>query len=339
MVVISVTITASTEQIVSGIPKTVSVTTNVPATIFYTLDGSVPTLFSTMYTGPIFLPFNLAENQLTVILNVFATNGTDSSPVVTEVYQTDMVDSGARFSRNDTTAPPGFNLQELYPFGDNGLQPNQEFLNPSDVGITVDNPALPSTSTGFDGFGNQTGFTNNPYDLVNYNIVYSTQNAEGETGPGIGNLPAQVQAPPSDLPPSIGPEQTNEFDPTFDPRAFVIFQDATKENPNDPPQINRMHFTLENNERARDGNAYFNTGLDAPPVSGTFLRSHYNPRTNMITYYYLDTWTNKWIISTAPFTPNPTSGGAYNLGQMALSKQPGAGFVFEWLPFTRRVLF
>lgn len=334
MVVISLTVTASTDQVMSGIPKTVSISTNVPATIFYTLDGSVPTLFSTMYTGPIFLP----TNQLTIILNILATNGTDSSPIVTETYQTDMVDSGARFSRNDTDAPPGFNLQELYPYGTNDIQPEAIFGNPANVGITVDNPALPATPTGFDGSGNPTGFTNNPFDLVNYNIKYSTQNAEGETGPGIGNLPATVTAPAQDLPPSVGPEQTNQFSNTFDPRAFVIFQDSTQENPNDPPQINRMHFSLENNERARDGNAYFNSGLDAPPVSGTFLRSHYNPRTNMITYYYLDTWTNKWIISTTPFTPNG-SGGASNMAQMALSKQPGAGFVFEWLPFTRRVLF
>jgi hypothetical protein len=51
----------------------------------------------------------------------------------------------------------------------------------------------------------------------------------------------------------------------------------------------------------------------------------------------LDTWTNKWIISTAPF--NPSNFGASNMSVMASGKQSGAGFVFEWLPFTRRVLF
>lgn len=333
MAVISITITESDDQIVSGIPKTVGISTNVPASIFYTLDGSIPTLFSTIYTGPIFLP----TGQLTVILNIFATNGTDSSPIVTETYQTDMVDFNVRLPHAPTDAQPGVNLPALYPFGENEFEPGN-FGNPADASVTVDNPALPSTSTGFDGAGNQTGFTNQPYDLVNYNIKYSTTDAEGQTGTGIGNLPAIVTAPPSDLPPSIGPEQTNISDPTFDPRAFVIFQDSTQENPNDPPHINRMSYTLENNERARDGNAYFNTGLDAPPVSGTFLRSHYNPRTNMITYYYLDTWTNKWIISTTPYSPN---GGTWNgnMANMALSKQAGAGFVFEWLEFTRRVLF
>lgn len=333
MAVISVTITASDDQIMAGIPKTVSIATNIASIIFYTLDGSVPTTNSTQYTGPIFLPVS----QLVVILNVFATNGTDSSPVITEIYQTDMVDGNARFSRNDTNQPPGFNLQGLYPYGDNGIQPGSLFGNPANVGVTVDNPALPAEPTGFDGTGTNTGvgFTNNPYNLQNYNIVYSTQNAEGETGPGIGNLPANVQIDPPV--PSVGPEQSQQaFNGLFDPKAFVIFQDASTENPNDPPIINRQHFTLENNERARDGNAYFNSGLDAPPVSGSFLRSHFNPRTNMVTYYYLDTWTNKWIISTQPAASGGFNG---NLSGVAFSGNSGAGLVFQWLPFTRRVLF
>lgn len=331
MAVISVTITASDDQIMAGIPKTVAISTNIPAIIFYTLDGSTPTVNSTQYTGPIFMPVS----QLVVILNVLATNGTDSSPIITETYQTDMVDSNVRFSRNDTNQPPGFNLQGLFPYGDNGIQPGALFGNPANVGVTVDNPALPATSTGFDGAHNPVGFTNNPYNLQNYNIVYSTQNAEGEMGPGIGNLPANVTVDPPV--PSVGPEQTKQaFDNLFDPKAFVIFQDASTENPNDPPIINRQHFTLENNERARDGNAYFNSGLDAPPVSGSFLRSHYNPRTNMYTYYYLDTWTNKWIISTQPASSGGFNG---NLSGIAFSGNSGAGMVFEWLPFTRRVLF
>lgn len=334
MAVISVTVTGSEDQIVAGIPKSISVTTNIPTLIFYTLDGSVPTTNSTQYVSPIFLPID----QLVVIFNVFATNGTDSSPIITETYQTDMVDSNVRFSRNDTNQPPGYNLQGLYPYGENGVQPGSLFGNPANVGVTVDNPAKPATPTGFDGAGNPTGFTNNPYDLQNYNIVYSTQNAEGESGPGIGNLPANVTENGQYPTPSVGPEQTvQSFTNLFDPKAFVIFQDSTKENPNDPPIINRMHFTLENNERARDGNAYFNTGLDAPPVSGSFLRSHYNPRTNMITYYYLDSWTNKWIISSTPFVPNGPFTG--DLSMAVVSKNDGAGMVFEWLPFTRRVLF
>jgi hypothetical protein len=329
MVVISLSITESSAQVVSGIPESVIVASNIPATIFYTLDGTDPTLFSNIYTGPIILPYN---DVLLITLKVYATNGTDTSPILTEVYTTNILHN-ARLPHSPTDAQAEPNLDGLYPFGTNPDNPIGIYLNPGDAGTTVDNPALPTTGTGYDGAGAPTGFTNEPYNTENYNIIYSTTNSEGETGPGIGTLPAHVTVIPDPGP----PEQTNQFSNLFDPRAFVIFQDFSTENPDDPPQINRMYFSLENSERVRDGNNFYNSGLDAPPVSGSFLRSHYNPRTNEITYYYLDSIANKWIISKTPYKPTGTFDG--NLAGMVLSKEKGAGFVFEWIPFARRVLF
>ena len=331
MAVISICIINSEEEIMAGIPRTVSITTNVSSLIFYTLDGSQPTLFSTQYTGLITLPVGV----LTIVLNVFATNGTITSPTITEIYQTNMVDGNARFSsRNDTNQPPGFNLQQAYPFGNNPPQPETIFGNPANVGVTVDNPALPQISNGFDGAGNPNNFTNQPFDIINYNIKYSTTNAEGEMGRGIGSIPAKPRIDPPQ--PSIGPEQTNQFSNTFNPKAFVTFQNLADENPNDPPSINRMSYTLENPERARDGDYYYNSGLDAPPTSGSFVRSEYNPRTNEQTFYYYDSWTNKWIISTQPFEPT----GPYD-GNLSTVKLAYGGKVFEWpgAGGARRVLF
>lgn len=329
MVVISVSITESAEQIVAGIPKTVSISANVPATIFYTLDGSSPTLFSNMYTGPIFLPVD----KLTLILNIFATNGVDGSPIVTETYLTNML-GNTRLPHSATDQSSEFNIPGLYPFGTPPIQPNAAFLSPALAGVTVDDPEKPSSNTGFDGYGNQTGFTDQPYNIENYQIVYSTTDALGQTGHGIGNLPASVKI---QLEEPI-PETTQQFSNMFDPRAFVIFQDFDTENPNDPPQINRQFFTLEDPNKARDGNNYFTSGLDAPPVNGSFLRSHYNPRDNTISYYYLDTWTNRWIISKQQFKPTGTFDG--NLAGVAMGgRQPGSRYIYEWIPFQRRVLF
>jgi hypothetical protein len=346
MAVICVTVTQSSEQVVSGIPKTVSITTNIPATIFYTLDGTDPTMFSTIYTGPIFLPFN----SLIVTLKILATNGTDSSPIVVEQYLTNIVDSNARLPHAGTTAQAGSVIPDKYPFGTPPFQPKQGYTNPADAGPyggAVYDPSNPNAiPNAFDANGNPSGFTDSPYNTTNYQIVYTDRNAEGEQGGVIGNLPGKttIAGTPSDIQPDTaqtsnqGPEQTEQFTTLFDPRAMVIFQDFSKEDPNDPPQINRQYFSLENPERARDGTFYYNTGLDATaPVSGSFVRAHYNPRTNTITHYYRDSWSNKWIISTAPYQPTGTFDG--NLAQSAMGIKSGGGVVFEWLPFTRRVLF
>jgi hypothetical protein len=334
MSVICVVIHQSQNQIVSGIPQTVSITTNVPANIYYTLNGTIPTLFSTIYTGPIFLPFD----QLAVVLNVFATNGDIFSPIITETYQTNAVDGNARLPHSATNARPGPLAPNDYPFGNPPYQPNQEYLNPAKVGVTVDNPAKPSSPTAFDGNGNPTAFTNEPYNIQNYQIIYSTDDAEGQIGRNIGNVPGKttlINHPPPE-------EQTEQFTNTFDPRAMVVFQDFSKEDPNDPPTINRHYytsFTDNDPSRSRDGAFFFGSSEDGtPPPSGSLIRAHYNPRTNEITHYYRDSCSNRWIISTSPYQPSGTYTG--DLSQAAINnRSPGSRYVQEWIPFARRVLF
>jgi hypothetical protein len=326
MSVICITITQSAEQVVSGIPKTVSVTTNIPATIFFTLDGSVPNLFSTMYVGPIFIPYN----QLVVNLQVFATNGTISSPVISECYQTNIVNGNARLPHAATTAQPGSIIPDSYPFGTPPYQPNQGFLNPALSGITVFNPALPAQPTGFNYDGYGAGYSNKPYDTLNYQIIYGDTNAEGEMGYGIGNIPGNVVVP---VAPKV-PEETNQFKPTFNPKALVVFQNFNDEDPNDPPQINSQFFSMEDVNVARDGDYFFQSGTETVPPSASFIRSSYNPRTQEITCYYRDSFSNRWLISTAPYQPNRNPD--LDLAAPVFGRN---NKVFEWIPFARRVLF
>lgn len=332
MAVISLTITESTEQIVSGIPKTIVITANIASTIFYTLNGVDPDLNSTIYTGPIKLP----TNQLSLIVKIFATNGTDSSPIISTTYQTNMLGKNVRFPHSSTDVPAqGVPTNDPRPFGSNPIQPDGHYLGPADAGMNVYNPLLPGQPNGFDGNENPTAYTNAPFIGIptqDLPVIISETDALGQTGPAIGFLPkSKIQSP---VPPK---EESSTSDKVFDPKALVIFQDYT--NPNnlmDPVDVNRASFTLENVETTRQGNQYFNVGPDTPAPTGNFLRQHYNPRDNTITYYYFDSSVNRWIISKTSYTP---AANAHNYSNIVFGKGEGAGWVFAWRPFAQRYLY
>lgn len=332
MAVISITVVESSEQVVSGIPRFITITTNISSVIFYTLNGSTPDINSTMYVGPIQMP----TDKITIALSIFATNGTDSSPVITHTYDTNILNQGARTSHSGTNALPNSTqgLQDPYPFGSPPIMPGQVFLGAAEAGFTTDNPLLPSTPTGFDAYGNPAGFTNEPLIGIptkTQPLVYSPGDAENQTGPGIGTLPrSTIQQP---VPP---PEQANLSDKLFDPRALVIFQDFTKPNdPSLPVTINRQFYEESNQSTDKQGAQYFNS-VDTQTPRGAFLRQHYNPTDQTLTYYYFNSQNNRWIISKTAYTPAPKAGNYYNL---VFGRDKGAGFVFQWVPFKGNFLF
>lgn len=324
MAVISILIEESSEQIVSGIPRIVTLSANISCIIYYTLDGNDPNAYSLMYTNPISMPTNAGS----VTLKVYATNGIDSSAIISQKYASSILDN-SRLPHSATTATPQEAMHLMRPFGSTPINPNPNYLNPALAGQTVYDPALPAISNGYDGYNQPGNFTNLPYTLDNYKITYSTTDDKGMPGPGIGNLPGKTTV----VQPIPAPEETELYTTTFDPRAYVIFQDVSKESPLDPPQINKQFFTLEN-PTASDGNKFFITD-GQPPPSGSFLRSQFNPRTNTLTYYYYDNLANRWIISSTPYNPNSNKS---SLGILISGGRYGR-YVLEWRPYARRSLF
>lgn len=337
MAIITITITESSTEIVSGIPLSVSISTNIPSTIFYTLDGTDPTLFSTIYVVAITLPTDSPAVQL----NVLATNGVITSPILYNTYETNLLGGDARFPHSGTNAQPEglpgpFNPA---PFGAPPIQPNQQFLGPGAAGLTVDDPLLPQTPGGFDANGNPTAFTNGQdtfgIPTKNFPYLYSSPGADNDSG--IGTLPPHTiirETPP--------PEQSNMNSPLFDPRAFVVIQDSTQPiNPLAPININRMTFSLEDVGKTRGGAIMNSAGLEAPNITGGFLRSFYNPVDNSMTYYYYDNLASKWLISKQPYNPKSTTITDYSSG-MVTGGSPGGGLgqnkVFQWVPFKGQFL-
>lgn len=332
MAVISVTVTESSDQIVAGIPRTVSISTNISSTIFYTLDGTDPTILSTIYTGPLKLP----TDKLTLILKIYATNGTDSSAIISNTYQASVLNN--RVGHSGTDAQPNDSLTSLsaFPFASSPVQPNQNFTGVAEAGVTVYDPAeLEFYSDGYDADGIASRFSNTEFIGIptkDLQVTLSVADEIGQQRAAIGTIPkSTIQSP------SVPALESSASDKLFDPKAFVIFQDFTKGDlPDDRAFVNRQYFTLENVEQTRQGNQFYNVGPDAPTVTGSFLRSHFNPNENTITYYYFDSVVNRWIISKTPYKPAPDM---YNYAGIAFSnKSEGSRFVFEWKPFTRRYL-
>lgn len=325
MAVISITILEFGNQGMAGLPKTVSLSANLPATIFYTLDGTAPTTNSSVYVGPIAMP----TAPSTIVINIYATNGTDSSAIITKTY-------GADISKNRLPHASVTGIQNgpnLGMFGSGNPGTSFNYNNPANSGITQNAAGSTVIASGnFDSNGNPIGGTDLP--LEQYSQIYSTTDSIGQKGKGIGNLPGNVNILPKQD--QYGPESQNKSDRLFNPRALVTYQDSALEKPDDPVQINREFMSLENQEVVRDGALLFSTALDSPTVTGGFLRSYVNPRDNTITYYYFDSSVGRWLISKQPF---PQTTPVDNLSGMVFGREKCIGKVYAWRLFARRSLF
>ena len=312
MAVITLTLTQSEIQLLSGIPKFVELTTNIPTTIFYTLDGSDPDTSSSIYLGG---ELSLPTNQTTVILKVFATDGTDSSPIITNTFRPILTlrQSHDQITNNDPL---------------NGLTPIYNNFGPNN--LIVDKPDTANLFDGYDGTGTGTWSGGTDLPLENYLIQYSEANVIGERGRGIGTVPTNVVIKSRE----VTPTSSNVNDKFFNSRALVIYQDGRDE-PFDPnvSYINRQFFSLENAETIKDGILFGTTAFEGLTTTGSFVRAHYNPRENTTTYYYFDSQTLRWIISKEAATVTPTSNGLSNI--IFSSRHRSDRQVFRWHQFKR----
>lgn len=329
MATITITITESPLQLLSGIPSTITLETNVPATIFYTLDGSQPTVNSSVAIDSISMP----TNSGIVVLKAFATNGVDSCPIITQEYKTNIVPAR---QPHDTVIEQTNCQKATYPFGSSTADFNQSVIYENTGGVLIDSNPDNRVADGYDGTATKTGVGFFTPPKTQYGFIFSETNSIGERGKGIGTLPGRVlySVPRNN---NAQPTSSDANSPLFNPKALVIFQDSSEEPyDQDVPKINRPFFDLEDHVKARDGSLLTNTESISP--QGGFVRAHYNPAKNTMTYYYYDNRVARWIISTEPYhyTQNPTQ----NMGGMVsrTGRDKGVGFVFKWIPFKYRSL-
>lgn len=322
MPVITLSIIESPIQLVSGRPKFVTMTTNLPATIHYTFDGTTPTTSSAIYlTGELALPTN--PNTLT--FKVFATDGIDSSAIIERIYRPNIIEG--RMPHDIVITSDGKSTDN-FPYSSLGPQVPSRWTTIGPTDAIVDKDTVANMFDGYDGTGTGTVTGGTDLVLAQYLILYSERNSRGETGRGIGTLPSTTTV----TQPTPPAQSSNINDKFFDPRAMVIYQDS-REIPFDPNilQINRPHFSLENPERVKDGILLDTLAIEgAPTPTGSFVRAHFNPRENTTTYYYFDSQALRWIISIEPGVAKDPRDG---LDKIVFSPRPGARKVFQWVLF------
>ena len=95
---ILITVVESTNQIISGIPEYVVVESNTPAVVFYTFDGTDPTIDSDyMETNTLVLP----TDSSSVTVKLTAITGIDSSTIFEHTWATIVPFVTRRFKDTD----------------------------------------------------------------------------------------------------------------------------------------------------------------------------------------------------------------------------------------------
>jgi hypothetical protein len=260
MSTIVLTVEESKTQIVAGFPEYVTFSTNVPATIFYTLDGSEPTDDSSIATGKVYL----ATDQQKITLKVFAR----TPSVYSETLEFEYSNAAQDIDKTRRVGEEGLNI-----------------LPPCD-------PVVDHLSK--DAFGNCVQETSIPFQDLE--MVASETNSIGEPlegGTSLSFVNFSYKKLKSDT--GYHGKITNTNDSYFDPvSALIIINGSTHEDmaAQVVKVINRPYHSMD-----LVSNSYNESYQRADLVSANFVRSISDPKTGITVFYYFDSRECRWIKS------------------------------------------
>lgn len=259
MTVVTLTFTGSEEEIVSGIPRTMTITSNIPSTIYFTIDGTTPTISSPIYTGT----FNMPDGVNSVTLSAFGVDGSNNAgAILTQVFAPDTT----RITVSRIVGSEGFVISRAET-GDNtpsGYTADGETARFIDVDLeTLD---IIRKDVGYNGIAEGTA------------ISVNVPNAES-TGSLIDD--------------GFVPFSTPEVGELFNPNARMIMIDNRKDN--DLRLIMRPYGSLNDPYREFGGKRIRETTSDAMYISGGFVRRFYSTKNNIMVSYYYDNNEGKYV--------------------------------------------
>lgn len=266
---ILITVVESTNQIISGIPEYVVVESNTPAVIFYTFDGTDPTVNSDyMESNTLVLPTDLSSVQLKLV----GIAGIDSSEIFEHEWATVVPFVTRRFKDTDgiSILPAGAEIVDSLAVGVDGAAARETSIPFVDLEMKGSDRDVYKR---YDG-----GKTSLPF--INFNLQ-------------------MIMA--SDVPYQSKSSSPNNNNLDFDPKAGLIIIDGStpeKLASQSVKIINRPYNTMS--VRSSEYNEHL---IQQPIITGNLVRYMTNPRTGITVFYYFDSRECRWIQSIQQITP------------------------------------
>jgi hypothetical protein len=257
---ISLTLVRSQVEFISDIPSFVVLSTDVPATVYYTLDGTTPDATDLIAVGNVYLP----TNSGTVVFKAIAISPGDSSTVLSKTYTTTSLD-----------------LNGPRRIGEEGIS----ILPPSAIvldNLSVDSNGAPAQETSIE--FNELEVKASTVDSNGVEL------SDGKTSIPFINFPETL--PISDRFSTSSVNDNSEFDP----KAKYLIVDGSTQALMDNQVVklvNRTHSTFGPTTKLYDERL----GESEPIVTGNYVKSFYNEKNGLYISYYWESLESRWIKS------------------------------------------
>ncbi len=260
---INITIKKSQIELISGIPEYIIFETDVPSTVFYTLDGTVPDADSMVADGRVYLP----TNQGTITLTAVALTEDDNSEIFTEKFSTNM-----QISKTQHTGYEGIQILPVN---------------------TTPVTSLGYTETG--SLGQQSAILLEDIDIVGSKTDYTgmpiLDEKNGATSKSFINLAKDKSR--YLIPDKSSPNNNNVF---FDPKAKYIEIDGTSAAALESQVVKIVNRQYGNFDPVSKG---YNEAKKQSEnvITGNLVRSIYDPSTGLYVSFYYESKDSRWIVS------------------------------------------